>query len=317
VSLCVDDWLTGLWDESLALAEEGAELSRAQGNRRFAEILGGYVRPLILAARGGDDDELRPVEDLAQWAAAHRLGTLTTFARHVRMLAAVSRGDFDNAYRHATAISPPGVLARYTPHALWVLFDLVESAVRTGRDVEAAAHVAAIRAADLASISPRLALVSSGCAALIATGDDASAWYEQAIAVPGADRSPFELGRVQLAYGEHLRRARAGVAAQTHLAAAMDIFERLGATPWLTRAGGEVRALGRTTARGGPPAATALLSQQELEITQLAASGLTNREIGERLYLSPRTIGAHLYKVYPKLGVTSRAALRDALASLE
>jgi DNA-binding NarL/FixJ family response regulator len=58
------------------------------------------------------------------------------------------------------------------------------------------------------------------------------------------------------------------------------------------------------------------ITPQELEIAMMAASGLTNKQIGERLYLSPRTIGAHLYQVFPKLGVTSRAALRDALATL-
>jgi DNA-binding NarL/FixJ family response regulator len=58
------------------------------------------------------------------------------------------------------------------------------------------------------------------------------------------------------------------------------------------------------------------ITPQELEIAMMAVSGLTNKQIGERLYLSPRTIGAHLYQVFPKLGVTSRAALRDALATL-
>jgi DNA-binding CsgD family transcriptional regulator len=94
----------------------------------------------------------------------------------------------------------------------------------------------------------------------------------------------------------------------------LDIFERQGAQPWAGRAGGDVTA-GRLSASPSPSSGTAQLTQQELEIATLAASGLTNKQIAERLYLSHRTISSHLYKLFPKLGVTSRAALRAALAS--
>ncbi|MFL6115484.1 MAG: response regulator transcription factor, partial [Catenulispora sp.] len=62
---------------------------------------------------------------------------------------------------------------------------------------------------------------------------------------------------------------------------------------------------------------TPVLTSQELEIAQLAASGLTNKQIAQRLLISHRTVGAHLYQIFPKLGITSRAMLRDALESLE
>ena len=90
-------------------------------------------------------------------------------------------------------------------------------------------------------------------------------------------------------------------------------FQRLGAEPWAARAGSELRATGLTIgnrAENGP----ASLTPQQLQIATLAAAGLTNKQIGERLYLSPRTVAAHLHQVFPKLGVTTRAALRDALA---
>ena len=96
----------------------------------------------------------------------------------------------------------------------------------------------------------------------------------------------------------------------------LEVFERLGAKPWIARASSELRATGQTRAQVGSPDRDALTAQ-ELEIATLAASGLTNKQIGDRLYLSHRTVGAHLYRIFPKLGITSRAALRDALVSLE
>jgi DNA-binding CsgD family transcriptional regulator len=98
------------------------------------------------------------------------------------------------------------------------------------------------------------------------------------------------------------------------LKAALDIFERQGAQPWARRAGGGLRAAGLSASPSRSPG-TAQLTHQQLEIATLAASGLTNKQIAERLYLSHRTVSAHLYKLFPKLGVTSRGALRAALAS--
>jgi len=133
--------------------------------------------------------------------------------------------------------------------------------------------------------------------------------------VSGSDRWPFDRARLQLAYGERLRRARATTQARAHLAAALRSFEDLGARTWAARAGAELRAAGQTTipALGG---VRGLLTPQEREIALLAAAGLTNKQIAERLLISHRTVSAHLYRVFPKLGVASRAALRDALAAV-
>jgi DNA-binding NarL/FixJ family response regulator len=133
--------------------------------------------------------------------------------------------------------------------------------------------------------------------------------------VPGATRWPFDLARIRLAYGERLRRAKATIEARAQLAAALETFERLGAAPWADRARGELRATGLSVGLadlGG----VASLTPQQREIAALAAAGLTNKQIGERLFLSPRTVGTHLYQLFPKLGISSRAALRDALRDL-
>jgi DNA-binding NarL/FixJ family response regulator len=111
-----------------------------------------------------------------------------------------------------------------------------------------------------------------------------------------------------------LRRHRLTRESRTHLTAAEATFERLGARPWAARVATELKAAGQGVRRNAQLSG-AVLTSQEHEIASLAASGLSNKEIAARLYLSPRTVGAHLYRIFPKLGITSRAALRDALAA--
>ncbi|MGN9847521.1 response regulator transcription factor, partial [Nonomuraea sp. H19] len=104
----------------------------------------------------------------------------------------------------------------------------------------------------------------------------------------------------------HKRRAEA----RTHLQAAMEAFDRLGAVPWSDRAAAELRATGLSLpdhARAGDP--LDVLTPQELQVVRLAVTGVSNREIGAQLFLSPRTVASHLYKAFPKLGVSSRAEL--------
>ncbi len=309
-NLSVDDLMAGRWDEAQQLADEGLELANAN-NFRLLTWLFHHRRAFIAAARGDLDTAQALADEIIQWAAPRGVGQAEAHARHVRVLAALAQGDFEDAYQHAAAISPPGVLASHVPLALWVAMDLVEAAVRTGRPTEAAAHVTAIRDAGIAALSPRLALLATASEAIAARDDIAPGLFEKALAVPGADRFPFDVGRVRLCYGERLRRARVTTEARAQLTAALEIFEGLGARPWATRATTELRATGRALRRDGDP-----LTPQELEIAELAAAGLSNKQIGQRLFLSHRTVGAHLYQIFPKLGVTSRAALRDALASL-
>lgn len=128
-----------------------------------------------------------------------------------------------------------------------------------------------------------------------------------------APQWPFLEARAQLAHGGWLRRQRRVGDSRAPLRAARDHFDRLGAAGWAERVRRELRASGE-----GSPAVVAgpagVLTAQELQIATLAAQGLTNREIGERLFLSHRTVGTYLYQTYPKLGVTSRHQLAAALA---
>jgi DNA-binding CsgD family transcriptional regulator len=312
--LGLDHYLTGEWDEVQSLADEHIRMCETH-NYRLLRCIGWYLQAIVAAARG-DDAAMRMLTDqMTRWATPRRAGVVVRLAAQARMLSALSHGDFETAYQHAITITQPGELADHEPHALWLTLDLTEAAVRTGRAEEAAAHVAAVRQAALAAISPRQALVSAGAAAMAAPDSAAAALFEQALSVPGADRWPFDRARIQLASGERLRRMKATTEARAQLAAALDTFQRLGAAPWAARAGSELRATGLTIGQL-PGSGPASLTPQQRQIATLAAAGLTNKQIGERLYLSPRTVSTHLHQVFPKLGVTTRAALRDALAGL-
>ncbi|MET7898331.1 helix-turn-helix transcriptional regulator [Streptomyces mirabilis] len=229
-------------------------------------------------------------------------------------MSALGQGDFEEAYQQATFIAPAGTLPKFAPHALWTVLDLVDAAVRTGRQEQARDHVTAARTTGLDDVSPRLSMVLHASAAL-AADDDRHQGFDDALAVEGAERWPFDLARIHLYYGERLRRGRAPGQARRHLGSAAEIFQRLGAAPWADRAGQELRACGGPGRTATPPGTTALTPQQQ-KIARLAAAGLSNKQIAEKLFLSPRTISTHLYQLFPKLGVTSRAALRDALERL-
>jgi DNA-binding CsgD family transcriptional regulator len=150
--------------------------------------------------------------------------------------------------------------------------------------------------------------------AVLAEGDeDAGARFDEAL---GADLGlwPFPRARILLTHGQWLRRHRRIAESRSPLRAARDAFDALGCKAWSDQARRELRASGESSRRSDP-AARDQLTAQELQIAQLAALGLSNREIGQRLYLSHRTIGTHLYRTFPKLGITSRSELRSALES--
>ncbi|MEN3357751.1 MAG: hypothetical protein V7637_1733 [Mycobacteriales bacterium] len=306
-----DAYFAGRWDELLTVTEEGVSLCAAH-DYRLIRWPGVFLRALVASARGDHDTSRELTDEMAHWAAPRRVGAVTVYVSHVRTVAALSRGDFDAAYRHATAVSPAGQLAAHVPNALWLIMELVEAAARSGRPGDAAAHVEAVRDARIAELSPRLALSVAGAAAMAASDNDHRDLFERALRTPDADRWPFDLARVQLAYGERLRRTKSPAAAREHLSAATEAFERLGAQPWVTRAANGLRATGAHRERPNRSGMAALTPQQR-QIAQLAATGLTNKQIGERMFLSARTVSSHLYQIFPKLGVTSRAALRDAL----
>jgi DNA-binding CsgD family transcriptional regulator len=313
--LCFDDFVRGDWGEAQELAEEGLKVAEERAGRFFGWYFR-YVQALLAAVQGRLETSRALANQVIGWAGPRGVGLAQVWSHYVLVLADLGAGDFEGAYRHATAMSPAGTLPPYAPHCLWVVMDLVESAVRTHRQAEAERHVHAMREAGIAALSPRLAILVAGSAAIVADDDQAPALFEEALSLPTVDQWPFDVARIRLAYGERLRRTRATVESRVPLEEALTAFQKLGAVPWATRAELELRATGRTRTSSSAPGAVAL-TPQELQIARLAASGLTNKQIAERLFLSARTVGGHLYQIFPKLGITKRAALRDALDALD
>jgi DNA-binding CsgD family transcriptional regulator len=164
---------------------------------------------------------------------------------------------------------------------------------------------------------PRLEQLAARARGLLAGPDSAEAHFAAPLADPAGDTWPFERAQLQLDYGEWLRRQRRINDAKPILVTALETFRRLGAAPWTRRAESELRACGVTVQapQGAPGAAHALdgLTAQQREIVILAGHGLTNGEIADRLFLSPRTVASHLYRSYPKLGIAGRRQLRDII----
>jgi DNA-binding CsgD family transcriptional regulator len=308
--LCHDSYVRGQWDEAENMAREALDLAGVYGYH----LMEGQLRALLAcaAALRGDVDLARSRSDeTTTWAAPRGIGETEAYAREARTLAALSQGDYEEAYVQVARVNPPGAPSPGIP-GRWVVLDLVEAAVRTGRTDQARAHAIAAQQIGIPRISTRTALITAGAAALAADDDEAGPLYETALSLPEAARWPWEHARIQLAYGQWLRRTR-DPRARPYLGAAVETFDRLGAKTLAQRARNELRATGVAT---GPDTPTSALTTQERQIAELATTGLTNKEIGERLFLSHRTVASHLYRLYPKLGITSRAALRAALEAL-
>jgi DNA-binding CsgD family transcriptional regulator len=323
--LGLDDFRRGRWPLGEERMTEVAELGAENGYRTL-EWVGRFGQGLIAAGRGDlVEAEARAVE-IRDWGAPRGVFAAERYSAHIRALAALSGGNFEVARRELDTIAPPGAIADARvlgetgaliscySHSLLTAWDQTEALVHCDRP-GAVLHVEAMRDADLRKISPRLDMVVTAAEALVSQPPEGRELLERALNVPGAEPWAFDRSRIRLALGELLRRNRAGKLAREHLAAAVESFERIGATPWAERARIELEATAAHKPR--PVAGQVILTPQELEIAGLAARGLTNKEIGARLYLSHRTVSAHLYRIFPKLGISSRAMLRDALTELE
>jgi DNA-binding CsgD family transcriptional regulator len=173
------------------------------------------------------------------------------------------------------------------------------------------------RALDRVDPVPRLEQIAARARGLLsdpADADGTGARFAAALADPAGDAWPFERAQLRLDYGEWLRRQRRINDAKPVLAAALEVFRRLGADPWAQRAQAELRACGVSPPRASA-AVSALdgLTAQQREIVLLASRGLTNNEIADRLFLSARTVASHLHRAYGKLGLAGRHQLRGLL----
>ncbi|MEU8708005.1 AAA family ATPase [Streptomyces sp. NPDC048565] len=236
--------------------------------------------------------------------------SVTVYARRALGAAALAEGAYEVAYRQLRAVfTPDGAPVHY--HVSYpALADLAAAAVRGGHHEEAATIVERSARSLGGNASPRLRALIERARGLLAEPEDAEPHFRAALADPALEHWPFERAQARLDLAEWLRRRRRVAEARAPLTEALEAFRRLGARPWIERARTEARAAGLDITYSTPDA-LAELSPQQQQIIRFAARGLTNREIGEKLFLSPRTVGSHLYRSFPKLGITARAQLRD------
>jgi DNA-binding CsgD family transcriptional regulator len=187
--------------------------------------------------------------------------------------------------------------------------DLVEAGARGGAPDLAARGEALFRAWAEHTGQPWALAVAARCRALTGPVTEAGGHYEQAVRLHENSGRLFEQARTRLLYGEWLRRDRQRTTTREQLTAALGAFEKLGAASWADRARAELRATGLAATRVCEPGVLAALTPQELQIVRRATAGESNRDIAAQLFLSHRTVGYHLYKAYPKLGIASRQEL--------
>lgn len=301
--------------EAVAGQHGAAETSAAEGLRLARDL--GQPASICrcesvlawLAAVQGDEDRCRELaHDTIQLAEAHRHPTVAVSATWALGVLELSLGHPERAFDR---LADPATGPVTSPHfACLYLPDLLEAAVRSGRTDDVPAELVAWYEEWAAATNQPVAEANLRRIQALLDDEAAEGHYEAAVHLfeqAGPDQRPFDRARTQLLYGEWLRRARRRSDARPQLAAALETFERLGAGPWADRAGTELRATGQTLRRQGP--ARLQLTPQEIQVVRLVAEGGSNQEVAAKLFLSPRTVGYHLYKAFPKLGVTSRTEL--------
>ena len=301
----------GDWDRALASLEEGRQLAQETGQPIW-DTGSLSVRCLVLGLRGQAAETLAMAAEAERAAGGRRLSDLLACVQVARGYALINLGEYGQAYDELRRAFDPDDPAFDATERFHGVMYLAEAALHAGRADDARAVISGLEADAGLTPSPTLHLHLWYARAVLAEDDEAEDLYTAALSADLV-RWPWLRARIELAYGSWLRRRRRGTEARQPLRSALATFDIIGAAKWAEQARAELRASGdRTGAQASPqhdPAPIAALSAQELQIARLAAEGLSNREIGERLYLSPRTVGSHLYRIFPKLEVTSRTQL--------
>ncbi|MGW4693794.1 AAA family ATPase [Kitasatospora cineracea] len=288
-------------------AAEALGLARDTGQPLWTGQLHGFLA--YLSAVRGDGDPCR--EQAA--AAFARGGAGAPWARWALGVLDLGAGRAEDAFGQLAALT--GGPHAHHVSAVRAVPDLVEAAVRLRREERTAGPLAGFERWAARADRPWARALVHRCHALLAPDELAEDRYLAALAEHAEQPRPWEQARTELLYGEWLRRGRRKAEARAPLRSAEQAFRRLGAGPWAERARLELDATGGPAA-AGPDRTVAGLTPQESQIVRLAAQGLSNREIAAQLFLSARTVGHHLYKAYPKLGVGSRTELAGVLPAL-
>jgi ATP/maltotriose-dependent transcriptional regulator MalT len=293
-------------DQAAVAAREAVELSRDLGAVNL-ELLPRAALAIVAAWRGRDEEARREARDVLARANAGGLQLRASTAVYALALTELAGARWEPALELLDSLvaDESGDL---DPLVASLLPDRIEAAVRLGRIEAARAALPLLETYADYSGQPSARARLAASRALLADGDEETvAHFEEAVRL-GADARPLDLAGIRLLYGEYLRRERRPVEARVQLRAALDAFERRGAEPWAERARTELRAAGEASSRRAPTG-TGRLTAQELQVARLVAQGLSNKEVAAQLFLSPRTIDAHLRRVFAKLELTSRTQL--------
>jgi len=197
--------------------------------------------------------------------------------------------------------------------AAWALSEQIEAAVRSGRTRHAAVALERLAEQTRGAESGWALGLAARARALLSDGETAERYYLEAIDRLRGSRVRPELARAHLLYGEWLRRERRRTDAREQLRTACQCFEAMGTATFAERARRELLATGETARKRIMTSGASELTDHENQIARLARDGLSNPEIGLRLFISPKTVQYHLSKVFTKLGITSRSQLDAVL----
>jgi DNA-binding CsgD family transcriptional regulator/tetratricopeptide (TPR) repeat protein len=300
-----------LWD---GLVSEAAELA-SEAVRLADDIGAANARALpmttlawVAGLRGEEQECRRMADDVLALALERGLATPAVLATWTLAHVDVAVGRWEEGLvRLIAAVEVrPGFGHPLAP--VLTAWDRAEAAIHVGRP-EVAEESVALLQRWVNSVAPAWAgPVLADCRAIAAaTPDEAETHFQAAIELLAVAR-PLDRARIQLHYGEHLRRERRRVDSRGHLRAAFETFERFGAEPWADRARRELRATGET-ARKRDVSPLAQLTPQELQVARLVGEGATNKAVAAQLFVSPKTVEYHLRKVFDKLGIASRGEL--------
>jgi DNA-binding CsgD family transcriptional regulator len=303
----------GRWDEAQEAAAEAADLAEAN-QMELVAAAADAIAATVLALRADSDAARRHADRALATAKPAESGLIAARARRALGIAALADGSHLLAFGQLRQLFGEEGAPVHNIFSYLGVADLATAAVRAdrrleGRDVleRALGHLSG-------PASPRLGQLIARARGILADPATAAAHFERGLGDPAGDQWPFERAQLRLDHAEWLRRRRRINDAKPELTEALATFRRFGARSWAQRAETELRASG-VAVPSAPAERDPLgeLTPQQRQIVRLASDGLTNREIGDRLFLSPRTVSSHLYRSYPKLGVADRHQLRDVL----
>ncbi len=295
-----------------AAAEEGLLLAREYEQlRSTGQLLA--VLAFIAATKGDVDETQQRAEEARAIAGPRGIGLTNAMTAWALARLDLGLGRNDAALERLLALSSAKPGEGHAVITMWSTPDLVEAAARARRTDEVLEHLGGMVERARVVRTPSTEAAATWCRGLLGGADavtDLSTAAEELLRID----FPVASARARLSLGELLRRDRQPRAAREHLRAALEIFRHVGATVWAERAAAELRASG-----DGVPVqevdGIASLTAQELQIARFVSQGATNKDIAAQLFLSPRTVEYHLYKAYPKLGVTSRSQLVSRFAA--